>query len=176
MITPMTLHNAICDFLEKEVAPKFNLKAVDIHGNMSFRKPQIIRSGFILPKSIDEETAEIEEFPFIVPRLAKVENVRGERTSIATLETYIGVFDPGVYDEAGRLVNDGSGYRDFWNIVETIRQAFTTNYIIDKKYMLVEDYFEADMLDEQIYPYWEGFCKTKWYVAFPQPNPDPRNF
>ena len=102
--------------------------------------------------------------------------VDGERYSVANLETHIGVFDPGTYDETGRLVDDGSGHRDFWNIVETIRREFAAKNPIDKRFMLVEGSFEAEMLEEQIYPYWEGFCKTKWYVAFPQPNPDPRNF
>ena len=176
MITPMTLHDVLCDFLEKEIAPRFSLKTANIHGEISFKQPQIIRSGFILPKFIGEETSEMEEFPFIIPRIAKLENMRGERTSIVDIEIYIGVYDAGEYDTEGKLIDDSSGYRDFWNIVEVIRQGFATNYVIDKKYMLVEDYFEADLLDEQIYPYWEGFCKTKWYVTFPQPKPDPQNF
>jgi len=35
-----------------------------------------------------------------------------------------------------------------------------------------DDFFEAEMVQEQIYPYWEGFCKTRWHVAYPPPALD----
>ena len=176
MITPVTMHDAMCNFLEKEVAARYTLKAIDRNGNESFKSPQVVPSGWILPRSIDEENTQEEEFPFIIPRIDKVENVKGARESIVTLEVYFGVYDPGTYDENGMLIDDASGYRDLWNLIETTRQAFFEHLTIDKKYTLAEDFFEAQMIPEQIYPYWEGYCRTKWHVIFPQPKPDPRFF
>jgi len=170
MSTTIALHDGICNFLEKEVAPKFTLKAIDIDGNKSFKHPQIVRSGFLLPKSIDGEDSEDEEFPFILPRLRRSENVKNERQSIQTLDVLFGVYDPGVYDGKGKLVDDGSGYRDLWNLIESTRQAIFATMTIDKKYRVVEDFFEADMNPDQIYPYWEGWCRTRWHIVYPRPQ------
>lgn len=172
MITTVTLHDAICNFLEKEVAARYTLRTVDINGNKSFKHPQIVRSGWILPKSIDSEGSEDEEFPFILPWIHKVENIRNERESVVALTVQYGVYDPGTYDEAGKLVNDGSGYRDLWNLIESTRQAFFSQVTINKKYRILEDFFEAEMIPEQIYPYWEGYCRTKWHIAYPLPRPE----
>lgn len=180
MITIVTMHDSICDFLQKEVANKFKLKAriisEDGDEGFEFRHPQIIRSGWIMPKSIGDDITEDDEFPFIIPRIDKVENVKEERISLAIVEVYFGVYGPGVYDKDGKLIDDGSGYRDLWNLIEATRQAFFENLTIAKKYRLNEEYFEAEMIPEQIYPYWEGWLKAKFYVGFPTPIPDPRNF
>lgn len=170
MVTPLTLHDSICNFIKKQVADRYTLKAINSYGEEYFKSPKVIKSGWILPKSIDEQNIQEEEFPFIIPRIDKIENVKGTRESIVTLEIFYGIYEPGTYDESGILINDASGYRDLWNLIETTRQAFFTNLIIDKKYKLMDDFFEAEMISEQIYPYWEGYCKTKWYVAFPQPS------
>ena len=172
MITPLTMHDGICDFLEKKIAPRFTLKTSDRQGNDSFGIAQVVRSGWIMPKSIDSESMNTEDFPFIIPRIDKIENVSGKRESIVTLKIICGVYDPGIFDDEGYRINDGSGYRDVWNIIEAIRQAFFQNMIIDNKYMVVDDFFEAEMLVDQGYPYWEGFCLTKWHVLFPVPKLD----
>ena len=176
MITTVTLHDAICDFLEKEVAARFKLRATDINGNKSFKHPQVLRSGRILPKSIDGEDSEDEAFPFLLPRILKAENIRNERESVVTLDVHYGVYDPGTYDEAGKLVDDGSGYRDLWNLIESTRQAFFSQVTIEKKYRIVEDFFEAGIIPEDVYPYWEGYCRTRWHVAYPLPHPEPSFF
>jgi len=170
MSTIVTLHDGICNFLEKEVAAKFTLKAIDIDGNKSFKNPQVVRSGFLLPKSIDSEESKDEEFPFILPRLRRAENVKNVRESTVILDVLFGVYDPGVYDKKGKLVDDGSGYRDLWNLIESTRQAIFATVTIDKKYRVVEDFFEAEMFPEQIYPYWEGWCRTKWNIVYPRPQ------
>ncbi|MCL2392620.1 MAG: hypothetical protein FWC66_08485 [Oscillospiraceae bacterium] len=170
MATTVTLHDDICDFLEKEVAEKFTLKTLNINGSKSFKHPQVIRSGFIMPKSIDGVDSEDEEFPFLLPRIHRVENVKNERQSTATLDVLFGVYDPGVYDENGKLVDDGSGYRDFWNLIESTRQAFFAAHTIAKKYRIADDFFEANMNAEQIYPYWEGWCRTRWHIVYPRPQ------
>lgn len=172
MITIVTMHDAVCDFLEAEVASKFQLKTADRHGKESFRKPQVIRSGWILPGENSQE----EVFPFIIPRIDKAENIKGERTSVVTVEIYFGVYGPGTYDEEGNIVDDGSGYRDFWNLVETTRQALFSTLTIDNRYRLADDFFEASIISDQIYPYWEGYCLTKWYVLFPVPPLDRKSF
>jgi len=171
MITPVTMHDSVCEFLKSEVADRYTLKAEDRNGELTYRNPQVIRSGRILPKSIDADNNIDEEFPFIIPRIWKVENVPNERVSVVTLLVLFGVFDPGVYED-GALVDDGSGYRDLWNLIESTRQAFFTNQTIDNKYRVIDDHFEAEMIPEDTQPYWEGYCKTKWHVAFPLPNLD----
>ena len=168
--TIVTLHDGICDFLEKEVAPRFTLKTVDINGKKSLTKPRIIRTGFLLPKSIDSEESEDEEFPFILPRLRRTENVKNERQALQTLDVHFGVYDPGTYDKKGKLVDDGSGYRDLWNLIEATRQAFFATMTIEKRYRVAEDFFEADMITDEIYPYWEGWCRTRWHIVYPRPQ------
>ena len=170
MITPMTFQDSLCRFLEKEVAPLHTLKSVDRSGVESLNPPRVYRSGWILPQSIDDEAAGCEKFPYILTRIEKIENLTNERVSAVTVLILFGVYDPGVYDPAGNYIDDGSGYRDFWNLIETTRQRLFEVHTLDRKYMIVDDFFEASMLEQQIYPYWEGFCKTKWYVHFPLPR------
>ena len=166
MITPMDLQDGINDFLDREVASKYMLKTIGRDGSESLRHPQIIRSGWVLPKSVDEKNSE-SVFPYITTRIERIENVKSGMETIVTILIIFGVYDPGVYDDDGKLVDDGSGYRSFWNLIETTRQAIFINHTIDNKYRVVIDFFEAEMLDEQSYPYWEGLCKTKWHVMFP---------
>lgn len=173
MITPMALQDSVCNFLEKEVAPLFMLKSVDIHGGEIRKHPQVVRSGWILPKSIDDEDySETEEYPYIAPRVLKLQNIKDARESVLDVNIMFGVYDPGTYDENKKFIDDGSGYRDFWNLVETVRQKLFTKHTLDNKFRLHDDFFEAELIDVQIYPYWEGFCKTKWDVAHPPPRPD----
>ena len=131
----------------------------------------IVESNACVPSFLRSEE---EEFPYIIPRISKIENGANEQESIIILEVHFGVYDPGTYDGNGVLIDDGSGYRDFWNLVETTRQAFFMHQTIDRKARLITNFFEAEPLGEQIYPYWEGWCKTKWHVIFPQPNLDPK--
>ena len=189
MITPVSMHDAICDFLEKEVASRFELRTVDSLGNESFRKPRMVRSGWILPRSVSENSsadgydeddsdspaAVEDEFPFIMPRIHRVEHVKGQTESLVTLDVFFGVYGPGLYDDKGKRINDGAGYRDLWNLIESTRQAFFEQHTISNRYRIVQDFFEADTIDEWIYPYWEGRCTTKWHVMFPMPKPE-QNF
>ena len=191
MITPVTMHNAICDFLEKEVASRYTLKATDSNGNEYFRKPNVIRSGWILPRSADAHIAVDNyddgeyannlvaikhEYPFILPRIAKVEHIQEQIESIVTLDVLFGVYGPGQYDEKGTRINDGNGYRDLWNLIEATRQALFERHTIDNRYRLLLDFFEADTAEEWVYPYWEGRCTTKWHVMFPVPQKHPNFF
>jgi len=200
MITIISMHDAVCDFLKEKIASRFTLKTVDINGEESFKNPDVIRSGWILPRSIGFDYAEVEDtkeaddiedefveddespllsdsesmeevFPYILPRIRIAEGVKNERMSVVTLDVLFGVYDPGTYYK-GKFVDDGSGYRDLWNLIEATRQAFFTHMLIDKKYMILDDFFEAEIIQEQVYPYWEGYCRTKWHVAFPPPKLD----
>jgi len=191
MITPVDMHGAMCDFLEKEVAARNKLKSVYSDGTEFWRFPRVVRTGWILPRSADEhkiitdnpdaphgedeetnyEEAVIEDvYPFILPRILKVENVKNQIESVATLEVYFGVYGPVAYDKKGVKIEDGTGYRDLWNLIEATRQAFFEHHTIAKRYQIIEDIFEAEMIEEQIYPYWEGKCITKWNVMFPMPR------
>jgi len=170
MVTIPTLHDAVCDFLEEHIASRFQLKSVDIYGATTQKKPQIVRSGWILPKSIDDEESDEEEFPYILPRVLKAKGIQNARESIVELQILFGIYDPGSRDKHGRLIDDGSGYRDFWNLVEATRQALFHTRTLDDKFRIHDDYFEAQLVEEQIYPYWEGYCITRWDVAYPHPQ------
>lgn len=197
MITPLMLHNGLCDFLEKEVASTFKLKSIDRAYNEHFTVPKVIRSGFVLPKSIDSGSQEIqvsseeygekgdyseaeyhtgEEFPYFAPRIDKVEHTSANE-AIVTIEILYGVYGPATYSDDGKIVNDGSGYTDLWNMIETTRQKLFITGTIAERFSILADFYEAEMLEEQLYPYWEGFCKTKWHIVFPQhvPNFHPEN-
>jgi hypothetical protein len=166
------MQDGLNDFLEQQVASLQKLKAVDRNGAESFKTPQVVRSGWILPHSADEDNATEEDFPFIMTRIEKIEHEKGARQSVVTMLIIFGVYDPGVYDENGKLVDDGSGYRDFWNLLEATRQTIFLQHIIDNKYRVHDDFYEATMLDEQGYPYWQGYCRLKFDVMFVAPKLD----
>jgi len=168
MITPMTLHDAMVDLLQENIASKYLLKAVDRDGKESWKNPRVVRSGWIMPTGIDEAGSPEEAFPYIAPRLYKVGNVKGGQETVVTLQVFFGAYDPGVYDEKGRLVDDGSGYRDVWNMIESVRQLLFQIRVIEKRFSIITDYFEAEMVEEQVYPYWEGYCMVKYNVHFPE--------
>lgn len=167
-VTIVTLHDAVCDFLEKTVAPRFKLKTANADGDVSIVAPQIIRTGFPMPKSLDSDVSDDEIFPFIMPRIRHVKNIKNERQSTATIDLHFGVYDPGQYDADGILIDDGSGYRDLWNLIESTRQSLFETMTIDNKFRIVEDVFDADMYPEQIYPYWEGWLRTEWHILYPR--------
>ena len=182
MITVVTLHDAICSFLEKKVASRYNLKSTDSNGNDFFRNPRVIRSGWILPGSADENISIVDDyddetteaavedvFPYILPRIHKLGSVQDQRESVVTVEVYFGVYGPADFDTKGERINDGSGYRDLWNLIESTRLSFFEQHTIENRYRIHDDFFEAEMIDEQIYPYWEGYCRTKWDIAYPNP-------
>jgi len=170
MIVPMSLLDAVCDFLEKEIAPKFKLKTVDIHGSETKRHPQIIRSGWALPKSIDGNDSSDEIYPCLIPRIRKLSNIANARESVVVLRIMVGIYDPGVYTEDGKFVDDGSGFRDFWNLIETVRQELFTRHTLDNKFRIHDDFFESELIEGNVYPYWEGYCDTKWDVIYPLPH------
>ena len=170
MITIPLLHDAICDFIEAEVAKRFNLKTVDIYGMESLKNPDVIRSGRLLPQSIDDDGSEEEAYPCIIPRTTRVKGVENARENVAEVLILFGVYDPGTYTDEGKRINDGSGFRDFWNLVEATRQALFTQHTLNNKFRIHDDYFDAGLIEEQIFPYWEGYCITKWDVAYPIPR------
>ena len=179
MITPLMLHSGLCDFLEKEVASTFKLRTVDCAYNESFAIPMVIRCGFAIPKSIDKgvngyenyEKAECQ-FPYILPRIEKIEHLGNAWEAIAHIKILFGVYGPATYGRDGKVVNDGGGYTDLWNMIETTRQKLFSTGTIAERFSIIEDFFESGMLTEQIYPYWKGACKVKYHVAYPKPNLD----
>ena len=177
MMTSMALHDSICDFLDTRITPQFNLPAQIGTGKnkeKTLRRPAVYRSGFLLPKSAGGKGDDV--IAFMLPWLRKVENIRGERESVATIEILYGVCAGVEYDEGGEKIDDGGGYRDLWNLIETTRQAFFTTATLGDMFMIVPDFFEAEMLAEQIYPYWEGFCRTRWHIGYPLPPPGEKFF
>ena len=164
MLNPITLHTAMCDFLEKEVVPLYMLKTKQSH----HKPPKIITTGHPMPESINNHKNATELFPFIRPLIAKVENIANERRSVATLYIHFGVYAPVEYDQNAIPIDDGSGYRDIWNLIETTRIAVFNKQTLAEQYIVQEDYFIAEV-EENAYPYWEGFCELKFDIAYPLP-------
>lgn len=184
MFTPMDCHHALCEFLEKEVASSIKLHHENRIHKVSFENPKVIRSGYILPKSIGEATylqtegydrAEYhlgEEYPFIIPSIDNVSNSGGEWASTVTFNILFGVNAPSMYDEKGIAVKDSSGYRDIWNLIERTRQRLFEVGVIGERFRIIQDFFEAGLVDELRYPYWEGYCKVRFQVAYIVPDID----
>ena len=171
MITIPAMHDAICNFLQEKIAGKFTLRTKGKNAKeIKVRKPVVFRSGWILPKKTGGVEGREYAYPYIAPRIFKAENVKSEREAIATLDVFFGVYAPGTEDEESNLILDGSGYRDFWNLIESTRMAFFSNPVIADRFRIVEDFFEAEMIEEQIYPYYEGHCRTKWDIVYPRPQ------
>ena len=169
MIVIPAMHDAVCDFLTKEVADRALLRTPGKDAkDVQMRNPIVFRAGTVLPRKIGGRKTLDYAYPFICPRTWKIENVKDKRESIATMDILIGVYDPGAEDEEGNLIDDGSGFRDFWNLVESIRLALFENPVIAKRFRIVD--FEAELIDEDIYPFYEGFCQTKWEVIYPMPK------
>lgn len=168
MITPMMLHKGVCGFLEKEVVPGIKLKGLDPDGNEILKNPKVIRSGWVLPASVDDEWIG-GSFPYIMPRIGEVENT-GTREAVLTLDIIFGVYGPASYDDDGKLIDDGSGHTDLWNLIETVRQALFSQHTIERRYRILEEFFQAKPIPEDIEPYWEGYCRTKWHIAYPLPG------
>ncbi len=162
MLTPLTLNDAITKFI-RENTNSLKLKALDANNEPIFKNPQSV-SGWIMPKAVGSDE---HEFPFVITRIEKVENVKNERYSIVTVRNIFGVYNPGTYDEKGNLIDDSFGYRDIWNLIEVVRQRLFETRVLENRYRLIGDFFEAELFSEEIYPLWQGYCLTKWEICLP---------
>lgn len=160
----MGLHDAICKLLETKL----------LEQDESGAKATVIRSGQPLPESIDLNTK--DPFPHIIPRLTKVENIKnndveGGVECIATLDIQLNIHAPLAYSSSvGEPINkkDAGGYRDFWNLVEAIRQLLHTQGTVNNQYRMLTEGFEVVIYPEDIEPFWQGVIQTKWQIGLPR--------
>ena len=165
----MDFEDDFIDFLSKKVATKFKLKGFDSKNNKEiYKNPKVVK-GFLLPKMNDD--SDISEFPYICFRLNRLETRKVNDKNIHCLNTVIlfGCYCSGVrkLNNEPIIINDGSGYRDLWNIMEHTRQAlFDGTY--NPKIHLFEDTFKMELPTEQYYPFWEGQINADFLIDVPE--------
>ena len=167
MYTPIDLENDFCKFLKTEIADKVKLKGFDeVTKKEVYKKPQVVK-GFILPKL--NGTDENNELPYICFRMNKIDVIEVDKKSYHKVDStiLIGCYCSGF--NGNESINDGSGYRDIWNVMETIRQALF-NGTYKPKVLLQEKTFSAEMPEEQFYPIWEGKINVSFFMNIPEYN------
>ena len=164
MITATSFEDALCGFLQKEVAEKIILGA----SRNLLRKPQIAK-GYILPKENHKAEEDYKsEFPFICTRLVELKNKDASNLHyIIRVKIIFGVHCEGTLDEKENPINDGSGYRDIWNLIEKTRLELMSKRTIDNRYRLNMESIKAEIPEEQPYPYWEGWIISDWDLLVP---------
>lgn len=157
----------IAKMLKTKAADKILLKGYDRETKKAvYRTPKLVR-GFIIPKNYAESRE--PEFPFICLRAVGIESININRQvyQLANFEIYFGCYCDGVYSEDGCFLEDGSGYRDLWNIIEKTRQVlFCESIAMGLK--IREESFSAEIPSEQAYPEWIGIINTGFYILKPQ--------
>ncbi len=169
MFTPMEFEDYFIDFLGKKVAAKFKLKGFDSKNHKEiYKNPKVIK-GFLLPKMNDD--SDISELPYICFRVNKLETMKANGKNIHCLKTVIlfGCHCRGVRSINNRQITDedGSGYRDLWNVMEYTRQALFNGTYIPKVH-LFEDNFSMEVPREQYYPVWEGYINADFLIDVPE--------
>lgn len=165
----MDFEDCFIDFLEKEIAERFKLKGYDgVDKKEIYKKPKVIR-GFLLPKMNSE--SDVSELPYICFRLNGMETKKVNQKNIHCLKTVIifGCYCMGMRkcDEKHITVDDGSGYRDLWNIMEYTRQALYDG-TYKPKVRLFEDTFSMEMPQEQYFPIWESGINADFLIDVPE--------
>ncbi len=169
MFTPMDFENIFVDFLKKEVAEKFELKGFDKKDKKEiYKNPEVFR-GFLLPKISGD--FDVSKLPYIVFRIERLETRKVNNKNIHCLKTIIvfGCYCSGVCNRDNKqiIVDDGSGYRDLWNIMEHTRQIlFNGTYV--PKVQIFEDNFSMEVSQEQYYPVWEGQINVDFLINIPE--------
>lgn len=166
-LTPTNLEDSLVDFLKEKVANKIILKSYDMKINEITYKNPVVFKGGLLPKTKEERRLgqyDTANSPYIVVRLSEISDI-GTQHIVKVLIIFV-VYCEGSHKE-DILIEDGSGYRDIWNLIEKTRQALFTERIIAKRYRLI-DKFEAKVPDEQPLPMWEGFITVNFDIGTPE--------
>ena len=169
MIAPMVFVDDFIDFLERKAAGEFKLKGFDGENNKEiYKRPKVVK-GFLLPKISDN--SQVSELPYICFRIIKLETIKVSGKNIQCLKTGIlfGCYCSGIQSKHGKqiIADDGSGYRDLWNIMERTRQALF-NGTYNPKVRLFEDTFSMEVPEEQYYPVWEGRINADFLIGTPE--------
>ncbi len=164
MITPISLHEAVNEFIKENVANKIKLKSgAKIGEDIEYKEPQVIL-GYLVPKigkdKRNSNQDENSEYPFIATRITNYKN-KGNYTEV-NLKFIFGVYCYGSY-ENDEFINDATGYRDILNLAEKTRQELFKQKILNKRFEILED-FEMKIPEEHPYPYWLGEMTTKWII------------
>ncbi|SFA91598.1 hypothetical protein SAMN05216312_102218 [Cohnella sp. OV330] len=114
---------------------------------------QIVGTGvgvhlFFLPqKTAASVVNALPEFPYIILRPSAGKDA--EDSASGTIKMLFGV-----------QAADDEGPIDVFNYMESIRQAFLKNRVLDRVFLL--DKFSWEFFDEQPYPEWIGVITTEW--------------
>lgn len=167
MITPAGLEDALVDFLQNNVANKILLKSFDVRNKVqTIKNPQVIK-GYIIPKLSSQNSDDGSEFPYICTRLLELKDDNPKLSQFTVkVKIMFGTYCLGSFKDE-ELIEDGSGYRDIWNMIEKTRQVLFQNKIIDNKYLLLDSPFIAELPEDQPYPYWEGWIICYFNVGMP---------
>ncbi len=156
-------------FLTERVANATELKKLIINPDGSAEEiyvhPTVYR-GFIIPDSA--ENTVYNAYPFICVRVIKMFNGSGIRTmtgadnlrekrAFMTIRIDFGTYCQGI-DDNMKQINDGSGHTDLWSLMEKTRQALFKDMIIGGKLSVQYGNFEANIVEESPYPYWNGYA------------------
>ncbi len=169
MFTPMDFEDDFIHFLEEKIAAKFKLKGFDKKNKKEvYKNPKVVK-GFLLPKISGDFI--VGELPYICFRIIRLETIKANGKNIHCLKTasIFGCYCSGIQNKGGEkvIVDDGSGYRDLWNIMERTRQ-FLYNGTYLPKVCLYEDTFSMEVSDEQCYPVWEGQINADFLIDIPE--------
>lgn len=173
-MTITEVQEILVDFLKNNVANTIQLKHSQSFGNINeelsypettYKNPTVV-SGFFIPTitgSLTDDEAQ-SYYPHISVILDndKLEN----QSNIITFDIVFGVYCYGTYKD-NMFVQDGSGYQDLLNIAQRTKEKLFKNKIINKR-IVVEDFWEFYIPNEQPQPFWEGVATIK--VSVPNIN------
>jgi hypothetical protein len=164
-------------YLKERVADEIELKKPVVTEDgitETYVHPTVYR-GYIIPDSADNglESA----YPFICVRVIKIfngqstvtiENSRDKR-AFMTIRIDFGTYCQGI-DEAMKQIDDGSGHSDLWSMMDKTRLALFKDMIVGDKLSVQYGNFEADVVDESPYPYWNGYIMVNMEIAPIEPE------
>lgn len=180
-MTANEAENIMRDFLSERVASAMVLKKPTVTDDGTMEETYVhpdVYKGYIIPDSA-ENTIE-NAYPFICVRVTRMfngggtntmagaENLR-EKRSFITVRIDFGVYCEGVTEDMQRI-NDGSGHADLWSLMEKTRQELFKSLIIGGKLSVQYGNFEANIVEESPYPFWNGYMLVNMEIPPLEPE------
>lgn len=168
-MTPSMFEDKFCEFLQEKIANKHKLKGFEQTSKKElYVNPKVIK-GYILPNTAD--TSEFDELPCIVFRMKgmRTKKIENKREHTLQSEIIIQSYCSGIENRNGKIgrVTDGSGYRDIWNVIDSIRQALF-NGDFSPRVLIDEDSFEVSVnAEDMAYPIWTGVLGIDFILPIP---------
>lgn len=180
-MTANEAENIMRDFLLERVASATVLKKPTVTEDGTVGETYVhpdVYKGYIIPDSA-EKTIE-NAYPFICVRATKMFNGSGIRTmtgadnlrekrSFITIRIDFGVYCEGV-DEKMQPINDGSGHTDLWSLMDKTRLELFKSMIIGGRLSVQYGNFEANIVEESPYPFWNGYIMVNFEIPPVEPE------